>query len=148
MAAGVEGTVKEIGLFATTIIKSDNASAFVGNSKTFSYTVQNSSTSPYRRVERLAQLAHGVDPHDAMSRLKTTLAKIPNITKDPAPDVEIIDFNDRGPVLPERPYTPGTLLAGVPRHQQGDQADLRRGMLSGARGALPGNAESSRLNSR
>jgi small conductance mechanosensitive channel len=104
MAGGVEGTVKEIGLFATTIMKPDNVSAFVGNNKIFSDTVQNFSASPYRRVERLAQLAHGVDPHDAMSRLRTALAKIPNITKDPAPDVEIIDFNERGPVLAVRPY--------------------------------------------
>ncbi len=105
MAGGIEGTVKEIGLFATTILKPDNVTSFVGNNKIFSDTVQNFSASPYRRVERLAQLAHGVDAHDAISRLKTSLAKIPNITEDPAPDVEIIDFNERGPVLAVRPYT-------------------------------------------
>ncbi|HQR53278.1 MAG TPA: mechanosensitive ion channel family protein [Burkholderiales bacterium] len=105
MAGGVEGTVKEIGLFATTVLKPDNVTAFVGNNKIFSDTVQNFSASPFRRVERLAQLAHGVDPHDAITRLRTALAKIPNITQDPAPDVEIIDFNERGPVLAVRPYT-------------------------------------------
>jgi len=105
MAGGIEGTVKEIGLFATTIMKPDNVTSFVGNNKIFSDTVQNFSASPYRRVDRLAQLAHGVDPKDAVARLKAALAKIPNIAKDAGPDVEIIDFNERGPVLAVRPYT-------------------------------------------
>jgi hypothetical protein len=33
------------------------------------------------------------------------LAKIPNIATEPMPDVEIIDFNERGAVLAVRPYT-------------------------------------------
>jgi small conductance mechanosensitive channel len=104
-AGGVEGTVKEIGLFATTILKPDNVSTFVGNGKIFGDTIYNYSASPYRRVERTAQLAHGVDAQDAIRRLKAALAQIPNVMKDPAPDVEIIDFNERGAVLAVRPYT-------------------------------------------
>jgi small conductance mechanosensitive channel len=104
-AGGLEGTVKEIGLFATTVLTPDNVSSFVGNNKIFADTIQNYSTNPFRRVDRLAQLAHSVDPHDAMRRLKEALAKIPNVEKAPAPDVEIVDFNERGPVLAVRPYT-------------------------------------------
>jgi small conductance mechanosensitive channel len=104
-AAGIEGTVKEIGLFSTTILTPDNVSTFVGNNKLFSDTIQNYSASPFRRVDRTAQLAHTVDVHDAIRRLKDALAKIRSIQKDPAPDVEIVDFNQRGPVLAVRPYT-------------------------------------------
>lgn len=104
-AAGVEGTVKEIGLFATTILAPDNVTAYVGNNKIFSDTIQNYSASAYRRVDRLAQLAHGVDAHDAIRRLQEALATIPNVTKEPPPDVEIVDFNERGAVLAVRPYT-------------------------------------------
>ena len=104
-AGGIEGTVKEIGLFATTILTPDNVSTFVGNNKIFSDTIQNYSANPFRRVDRLAQLAHSVDPHDAMRRLKEALARIPHVEKTPAPDVEIVDFNERGPVLAVRPYT-------------------------------------------
>ena len=104
-AGGVEGTVTEIGLFASTILTPDNVTTFIGNNKIFSDTVQNYSSSPYRRVDRLAQLAHSVDPGDAIARLKTALAAIPNVEATPAPDVEIIDFNERGPVLAVRPYT-------------------------------------------
>jgi small conductance mechanosensitive channel len=104
-AAGLEGTVKEIGLFATTILTPDNISRFVGNNKIFGDIIQNFSVSPYRRVERTAQLAHTVDVQDAVRRLKDALAKIPNVHKEPAPDVEIVEFNTRGPVLAVRPYT-------------------------------------------
>ena len=103
--AGVEGTVKEIGIFATTIEAGDHVIAFVGNNKIFSEIIQNFSTSPVRRVERTAQIAHGVDVNDAVRRLKEALAKIPNVAKTPAPLVEIVDFTNRGPVLAVRPYT-------------------------------------------
>jgi small conductance mechanosensitive channel len=61
--------------------------------------------SRFRRVERTAQLAHTVDVHDAIRRLKDALAKIPNVEIEPRPDVEIVDLNQRGPVLAVRPYT-------------------------------------------
>jgi small conductance mechanosensitive channel len=102
---GLEGTVKEIGLFATTIMTPDNVSSFVGNNKIFADTIQNFSASSYRRVERTAQLAHTVDVQDAVRRLREALGKIPNVQKEPQPDVEIVDFNARGPVLAVRPYT-------------------------------------------
>ena len=104
-AGGLEGTVKEIGLFATIILTPDNVSSFVGNNKIFSDTIQNYSANPYRRVDRTAQLDHTVDVRDAIRRLKEALAKIPNVEKAPTPDVEIVDFNERGPVLAVRPYT-------------------------------------------
>jgi small conductance mechanosensitive channel len=104
-AGGVEGTVTEIGLFATTILTPDNVTTFTGNNKIFSDTIQNFTTSPWRRVERTAQLDHTVDVHDAIKRLKEALAKIPNVEQQPAPDVEIVDFTTRGPVLAVRPYT-------------------------------------------
>src|SRR6516225_4490783 len=104
-AGGCEGTVKEIGLFATTILTPDNITSFVGNNKISSDTIQNYSSSAYRRVDRQAQLAHGVDARDAIARLKEALARIQNVSQEPPPDVEIVDFNERGAVLAVRPYT-------------------------------------------
>jgi small conductance mechanosensitive channel len=102
--AGIEGTVKEIGLFATTLQMGDNVIAFVGNNKIFSDTIQNCSSAEFRRVDRTAQLAHSVNVQDAVKRLKEALPKIANVRKAPPPDVEIIDFNTRGPVLAVRAY--------------------------------------------
>lgn len=103
-AGGVEGTVEAIGLFGTTINSADNVHTTVGNNKIFSDNIRNYSVNPWRRVDRLAQLAHGVDPQDAIARLRTALAAIPNVLGDPAPDLEIIDFTAMGPVLAVRPY--------------------------------------------
>src|SRR5215470_8224827 len=102
--AGIEGTVKEIGIFATTLQMPDNITAFVGNNKIFSDTIQNCSTAEFRRVDRTAQLAHSVNVGDAVKRLKEALAKIANVRKAPPPDVEIVDFTPRGPVLAVRGY--------------------------------------------
>lgn len=104
IAGGVEGTVVEIGMFNTVITTPDNVTTIVGNGKISGDIIKNFTNNPYRRVERTAQLAFGVDPLDAIARLKPALAAIPNVMKDPAPDVEIIDFNERGTLLAVRPY--------------------------------------------
>jgi small conductance mechanosensitive channel len=103
-AAGVTGTVEEIGLFATTLNTLDNVKTIVGNGKIFADTIQNFSANPYRRVELTAQLAHSVDPIGAIVLLKSKLALVPNVVTEPAPDVEILTFNLAGPVLAVRPY--------------------------------------------
>jgi small conductance mechanosensitive channel len=101
---GVEGTVEAIGLFGTTLHTPDNVNTIVGNNKIFGDTIRNFSVNPHRRVDRLAQLAHGVDVGDAIARLKGAVAAIPNVMTDPAPTVEIIDFSPMGPVLAVRPH--------------------------------------------
>jgi small conductance mechanosensitive channel len=103
-AAGVIGTVHEIGMFASSIDTPDNVRTIVGNNKIITDTIQNFSTNPYRRVDLTAQLAHGVDVKDAVAVLKDRIAKIPNVLAQPAPDVEILQFTLAGPVLAVRPY--------------------------------------------
>jgi small conductance mechanosensitive channel len=102
--AGVTGTVVEIGLFSTVMNTPDNVRTVVGNNKIFTDNIQNFTNNPFRRVDRSAQIAHGVDPQDAIRRLKEGLAGIPNVLTDPAPDVEILDFNANGTLLAVRPY--------------------------------------------
>jgi len=103
-AAGVTGTVTEIGLFTTSITTPDNVLTIVANNKIFSDNIQNFSANPYRRVDLLAQLHHDVNHNDAIARLKARISQIPNVINHPAPDVEIITFNLAGPVLAVRPY--------------------------------------------
>ncbi len=104
LAAEVEGTVRAIGLFTTAIDTPDNVNTMVGNAKVMNGTIKNFSNNPFRRVDLTAQLDHTVDPADAIRRLKEALPKIPNVIEAPAPDVEILTFNERGPVLAVRPY--------------------------------------------
>jgi len=103
-AGGVEGTVEEIGLFTTTMNTPDNVMTIIGNGKIFADNIRNYSTNPYRRVDLVAQLAHTVDPAEAIAQLKPEIARIANVLPSPAPDIEILTFNERGPVLAVRPY--------------------------------------------
>ena len=102
---GTTGTVKELGLFGTTVITPDNVITIVGNNTVFSGQIQNFSTLPYRRVDCLAKVANSVDVQDAMARLRTAVMAIPNVAKSPAPDIEILQFTPEGPLLCVRPYT-------------------------------------------
>jgi small conductance mechanosensitive channel len=104
IAGDAEGTVRMIGLFNTTIDAPDNVQTIVGNSKIMTGTIKNFSSNSYRRVELLAQIDHSVDPGDAIRRLKEALPKVANVVAEPKPDVEILTFNERGPVLAVRPY--------------------------------------------
>jgi small conductance mechanosensitive channel len=103
--AGLEGSVKEIGLFSSTLVAPDNSVVYVGNGKIFSDTIRNYSANNYRRVELTAQLAHGVDINKAITDLKAAMANIPNLAADQNTTIEILTFNERGTVLAVRPYT-------------------------------------------
>ncbi len=102
---GVVGTVRELGLFATTIVTPDNVMTIVGNGKIFADSIQNFSTLPLRRVERTAQLAVGVDPLEAISRFKAAVAQIPNVSKEMPPEVNLLDIKLEGAQIAVRPYT-------------------------------------------
>jgi small conductance mechanosensitive channel len=104
-AGGTVGTVKEIGLFATTIVTPDNVMTVVGNNKLFSDNIQNFTALPVRRVDRIAQLANGVDPLDAMMRFRAAIVGIPHVAQDPAPEVSLLDFKLEGPQIAVRSYT-------------------------------------------
>ena len=101
---GVTGTVHELGLFGTTLVTPDNVLTLIGNGKIFGDTIQNFSALPYRRVDRTAQIAGGVDHREAISRLRAAVAQIPNVLAQPAPDVSLLDINLLGTVLAVRPY--------------------------------------------
>ena len=102
--AGVTGTVQEIGLFVTTINTPDNVRTYVGNDSVFKGQIKNYTANPYRRVELVAQLNHGVDHREAIEKLRAQIAKIPNVISDPGVDLVILTFNLAGPVLAVRPH--------------------------------------------
>lgn len=103
-AAGVTGTIREIGLFVTTITTPDNVRTMVGNAKIFADTIQNFTANDYRRVELKCQLAGNADHVAAMQLLRERLAAVPNVLPQPAVEVEILDFTLVGPVLAVRPF--------------------------------------------
>jgi small conductance mechanosensitive channel len=103
-AGGVTGTVREIGMFTTTIVAPDNVVTIVGNNAVLGGTIQNFSANPWRRVDLVIQAPHGVDPAQVQRILKERLAKIPNVKTDPPPDVELLGATLAGPQFAVRPY--------------------------------------------
>jgi small conductance mechanosensitive channel len=103
-AGGVTGDVREIGMLVTAVDTVDNIRVYVGNNKLFSDSIQNYSTNAYRRVDLKAQIAHSVNPYDAIKRLSERVVKIPNVIAKPAPSVEVLDFNAMGTVIAVRPF--------------------------------------------
>lgn len=103
-AGGVTGTVEEVGMFVTLIKTLENVRNIVPNGKLFSDTIQNFSTHPIRRVDLVAQLDNSADVLKALELLKSGLTTIANISKEMSPDVEVLEFTERGPKLAVRPY--------------------------------------------
>jgi len=103
-AAGVTGHVREIGMFATTIDTADNVRVVVGNNKLFSDNIVNYSLNPYRRVDMKMQIAHSVDPLDAIAKIKARVARVPHVMSAPEPSVDVLELNAAGALLTVRPF--------------------------------------------
>ena len=103
-AAGVVGTVREVGLFVTAIDTVDGVLTYVPNTKLFSDNVQNFSANEYRRVDLTATLPAGLDLDAAMSHLRQALASVPHVLRSPAPQIEILALNATGSTLAIRPF--------------------------------------------
>lgn len=98
-AAGVSGTVREIGIFATTIDNGENARIFIGNNKLFLDNIINFTRNPYRWANFKVQIAYTVDPFDAMERIRRPLSQIPGVLNSPEATSEIQEFNPSGITL-------------------------------------------------
>ena len=105
VGGSITGTVKELGLFGTTLVTPDNVITTVGNNKVLSDPIMNFSQLPFRRVDVTAKIANGVDPVQAIARLKDAVSRIANVSTEQPPDVEILQFTPEGPLLAVRPYT-------------------------------------------
>jgi small conductance mechanosensitive channel len=103
-AAGITGSVREIGLFMTTVDTPDRVLTYVPNNKLFMDNVQNFSANPTRRVDLSAQIPPSLNLEETVRRLTTSVTKIPNVLDHPAPRVEILTFSAAGPVLTVRPF--------------------------------------------
>lgn len=101
---GVSGTVKELGIFGTSIITGDNVLTIVGNNKIFSGDILNFSKLPARRVDRTALIPSNVDPMVAIEKFRAEIKTIKHVDSDPAPEIFILEFTASGTLLAIRPF--------------------------------------------
>ncbi len=96
-AAGITGTVREIGLFATTIDNGDNLKIFVGNNKLFSDNIQNYSANPHRVLSFRIQLPPSVVPAEAIEKFVSSLKGLHHLKLSVTG--EITEFNPLGVIV-------------------------------------------------
>ena len=101
---GTSGTVKEIGIFTTTLKTGDNKIIIVPNAKFTSNELTNYSTESTRRID----LIIGCGYQDNLQRVKEVLsdimAKNPKIMETPAPLIAVSELGDNSVNLIVRPW--------------------------------------------
>jgi small conductance mechanosensitive channel len=93
-AGGCDGSIKDVGIFTTSILTVDNKLIIVPNSKIMSDTITNYSAQETRRVDLVA----GVSYDDDIDQVKDILLKIltqdTRVLSDPAPFVGLLEMAD------------------------------------------------------
>jgi len=93
-AAGVAGTVKEIGLFASILATPDNVKILVPNSKVYGDTIQNYSAYDTRRVDWAVGIGYGSSIEKGASTVLGVLRGDSRVLADPAPMVAVSELAD------------------------------------------------------
>ena len=93
-AAGVEGTVEEIGLFASTLVTLDNTQIVLPNAEIWGATIKNFTAKDTRRNDLEFGISYGDDIEHARSSILEVLRADPRVLKDPAPEVWVTGMGD------------------------------------------------------
>jgi small conductance mechanosensitive channel len=93
-AAGVSGTVKQIGLFTTEIATVDNKKVIVPNGKIFDDVITNFAGYDTRRVDLVFGISYGDDMDKAMSLIRAEVEKDDRCKSDPEPAIAVDNLGD------------------------------------------------------
>ncbi len=103
-AAGHAGTVKEIGIFTTTMSGPDNRKIILPNSALTEGTIVNITGNDTRRVDMTAGIGYSDDIEKSRNVLLDILDKHPAVLSDPAPMVEVVELGDSSVNFVVRPW--------------------------------------------
>ncbi len=112
-AAGVLGTVREIGIFTTVIDTLDNRKAIVPNAKLTADNILNYSANNTRRVDLTVGISYGSDIDLARTAIAEVLGTVPGILQHPAPDIFVSEMADSSVNFAVRPWCRPTDYWGV-----------------------------------
>ena len=90
----VEGTVREVGIFYTTVLTVDNKCVYVPNKDMASEKIQNFSSLPTRRVDLTFPLPYDCEPERAKAALLAAAASDKRVLTDPSPLAAILSYKD------------------------------------------------------
>jgi len=108
--AGVEGDVVRVGARSTTVVTNDNIAIIIPNGKFISENVINwSYTDDKVRFRVPVSVAYGSDLRLVEKLLLEAAAENPDVLKEPAPAVRLMEFGDSGVLFELRPWTSALL---------------------------------------
>jgi small conductance mechanosensitive channel len=103
-AQGVIATVKEIQIFVTKLITSNNQTIFVPNGALSNGTIINYSMEGFRRVDLTIAISYDTDIKKAKEIITTILNSNPKILLTPAAEVSVKNLTDNSIQLAVRPW--------------------------------------------
>ncbi len=103
-AGGTEGTVDEIGLFATLMHTGDNQRIIVPNSSIIGDNIINATTLPTRRIDLVIGISYDDNIGQAKDILKSILDADERVLDDPAPVIRVGALGDSSVDLQVRPW--------------------------------------------
>jgi small conductance mechanosensitive channel len=92
--AGVAGSIKEISIFATTILTGDNKTITVANSAVMDGTIVNYSTQPTRRLDLVVGVSYDSNIQQVKDELKALADADDRILKDPTVTIGVSELAD------------------------------------------------------
>ncbi|SDX82325.1 Small-conductance mechanosensitive channel [Collimonas sp. OK242] len=101
----IEGTVDEIGLFATKLTKADGICLFAPNNQLWNSALTNYSRNNTRRIDMPIGISYKDDPAVAMKALRKLLLADERILATPAPLVVVTDHAESAVMLNLRAWT-------------------------------------------
>jgi small conductance mechanosensitive channel len=112
-AGGIKGSVKEIGIFTTTLATPDNIKIMVPNGQIYGGVISNFNGYDTRRVDMVVGVSYDADLDRTIEVIKGVLAKEERILADPAPVIAVTAMADSSVNLIVRPWCKASDYWGV-----------------------------------
>lgn len=112
-AAGVSGTVEDLGLFTTQVVTPDNRTVIIPNAQVTGGNIVNYSVKGTRRVDMVVGIGYGADIARAKGIVQDVLSKDERVLDDPAPFIGVLELADSSVNLAVRPWTTAENYWGV-----------------------------------
>lgn len=102
--ADVEGKVRSINIFTTTLVTLDNKRVIIPNAKLTDDNIVNYSAEGIRRIDLVGSISYGDSIDTAKAALMDEIVKDERVLKDPAPFIGVLSMSDSSIDLAVRPW--------------------------------------------
>lgn len=112
-AAGIDGSVESVQIFATTLTTPDNKFVVVPNSAILAGNIINYSRMPTRRIDLTIGVSYAADLAKTKAVLEAVVKENENVLSTPAPQIAVAELGDSSVNLVVRPWVNSADYWGV-----------------------------------